>query len=411
MALGDKKPVVMEFDRGIPGGVATLGGDGKLSENQKPNYSIDKVTGLQDALNSKQNALKFDDAPTEFSANPVKSGGVYTALLTKQPTLTGTPGQLIGIGDDGAAKATVYPSNENLLRNWYFVGGGSQQGGGKFPINQRGETEYTGKGYMIDGWRQEAGDRPSFKAIVEEEGFRIDGTTSGRLWLSQVLENTLPNGIYTLSALIDDNTMITMTTSITDNSNDTINNSTVNGIIMNIRPNSVQFEIAGNSASRLFKAIKLELGPVQTLAHKEGDTWVLNGPPPNFQQELAKCQRYQVQLLDRVHTGQGYIGQFEATTSTNIYGLVPLPVALQNVNTASLPTIVTDLSPSNLYDVFGILSSGYKSEASITNVTVYSKTPTGVILKFTGSNFIPGNFYTVFVQNQKSHNFLIDANL
>lgn len=27
----------------------------------------------------------------------------------------------------------------NLLDNWYFVGGGSQQGGGQFPINQRGK--------------------------------------------------------------------------------------------------------------------------------------------------------------------------------------------------------------------------------------------------------------------------------
>ena len=28
--------------------------------------------------------------------------------------------------------------NRNLLDNWYFVGGGSQQGGGSFPVNQRG---------------------------------------------------------------------------------------------------------------------------------------------------------------------------------------------------------------------------------------------------------------------------------
>lgn len=39
-------------------------------------------------------------------------------------------------------------------------------------------------------------------------------------------------------------------------------------------------------------AAKLELGSVQTLAHKEGDTWVLNDPPPDLALELAKCQRY-----------------------------------------------------------------------------------------------------------------------
>lgn len=40
-------------------------------------------------------------------------------------------------------------------------------------------------------------------------------------------------------------------------------------------------------------AAKLELGPVQTLAHQDTDgNWVLNDPPPNKALELAKCQRY-----------------------------------------------------------------------------------------------------------------------
>ncbi len=38
---------------------------------------------------------------------------------------------------------------------------------------------------------------------------------------------------------------------------------------------------------------KLELGPVQTLAHKdENGNWILNDPPPNKALELTKCQRY-----------------------------------------------------------------------------------------------------------------------
>ena len=39
-------------------------------------------------------------------------------------------------------------------------------------------------------------------------------------------------------------------------------------------------------------AAKLELGPFQTLAHKEGSKWVPNDPQPNYATELAKCQRY-----------------------------------------------------------------------------------------------------------------------
>ena len=40
-------------------------------------------------------------------------------------------------------------------------------------------------------------------------------------------------------------------------------------------------------------AAKLELGPVQTLAHQDASgNWVLNDPPPDKALELLKCQRY-----------------------------------------------------------------------------------------------------------------------
>ena len=45
----------------------------------------------------------------------------------------------------------------------------------------------------------------------------------------------------------------------------------------------------------VIKAVKLELGAQQTLAHQDAEgSWVLNDPPPNKALELAKCQRYQV---------------------------------------------------------------------------------------------------------------------
>ena len=47
-----------------------------------------KSGGIYTALAGKQDTLTFDDSPTASSANPVKSGGVYTALQGKQATLT-----------------------------------------------------------------------------------------------------------------------------------------------------------------------------------------------------------------------------------------------------------------------------------------------------------------------------------
>lgn len=44
-------------------------------------------------------------------------------------------------------------------------------------------------------------------------------------------------------------------------------------------------------ASHTVLAAKLELGDTQTLAHKEGDTWVLN-EIPDFGEQLARCEYY-----------------------------------------------------------------------------------------------------------------------
>ena len=49
---------------------------------------------------------------------------------------------------------------------------------------------------------------------------------------------------------------------------------------------------APSGTSAMVDAVKLEFGPVSTLAHKEGDTWVLNDPPPDPALELLKCKKY-----------------------------------------------------------------------------------------------------------------------
>ena len=52
------------------------------------NALSDTVGGLQTAVSGKQDALTFDQTPTQNSSNPVTSGGVYTALSGKQAKLT-----------------------------------------------------------------------------------------------------------------------------------------------------------------------------------------------------------------------------------------------------------------------------------------------------------------------------------
>lgn len=79
-----------------------------------------------------------------------------------------------------------------------------------------------------------------------------------------------------------------------------------------------------------FEAAKLEFGSESTLAHKEGDTWVLNDPPPNPALELAKCQRYFARIAPgtiegtcSMPLGSTNIG---ATEHINFLTVVPVPM-------------------------------------------------------------------------------------
>lgn len=243
MAKGDKLPVVMGREKAVPGGVATLGADGILAESQRPTLTAgDNIT------------LKQEGSALEIGA--------------------------------------VVPG-KNLLHNAYLANKDAI-------INQKGKTEYTTAGYAIDRWYIEPGAKlevledgvvftpnPSthnifvqrvekFKALIGKEltlSILIGETTNnpGVLWF---FGGTADNFVFTPLNGNDKLYTVTMTP-----------NSNIDSLCCGVQGKS-------NSGSVKIKAMKLELGPVQTLAHKEGDTWVLNDPPPDYALELAKCQRY-----------------------------------------------------------------------------------------------------------------------
>lgn len=228
-------------------------------------------------------------------------------------------------------------SNPNLLDNWYFVGGGSQQGGGQFPINQRGQTEYTAAGYTIDRWR------------ITIDGIRLSlNSEDGSMKLNNA-GSSLNSGIVqqvswekqdkpvnvTFSVLYKGSIVATLWGTgliLVEKENDTLDMATFSYEI----PASADLKnslycpyiSAGIGKSVQIVAAKLELGDQQTLAHLEGDTWVLNDPPPNYPQELAKCQRYQFCPF-RADGVQGYLGPFQSNGEGRMYGVVPTPVTMR----------------------------------------------------------------------------------
>ncbi len=75
--LGASWDAYMAAIKGETGATGAPGADGLTQEQVDARIAAANL----------QAALTFDDAPTSASANPVKSGGVYTALAGKQATL------------------------------------------------------------------------------------------------------------------------------------------------------------------------------------------------------------------------------------------------------------------------------------------------------------------------------------
>ena len=147
-------------------------------------------------------------------------------------------------------------------------------------------------------------------------------------------------------------------------------------------------------------AAKLELGPVQTLAHKEGDTWVLNDPPPNKALELLKCQRYSFVIND-ITSRRPFIGSGLATASKELWLEVPCPTPLRAMPSISTQgtiycrTSAADLNISNAEYHVTQMRDGL--------LTVRVISPTDM--------FTPGSFYQVFLYGDGNARVIIDSNL
>lgn len=329
----------------------------------------------------------------------------------------------------------IQHSNPNLLDNWYFIGGGSQQGGGQFPINQRGETEYTGldKQYFIDRWKTHSSSGVGDTYTLTQDGLKVQCASShavgNNAWLfKQIFENPeeLSGKTVTFSLLYDlPDGVINLRGTINvvgdggEKSFYTPENAAVaeGGLLQvtatlpqNLTRLWIVFMV--NSAANtqfIIKAAKLELGPVQTLARQGADgNWVLNDPPPNFALELTKCQRYQYVIKSSVKAGQipswpGCISSAGKWSLTCVVLPVPLAripaVVYQNVTT----TIRTISGYSNIatYDEPGTPAS-IRVESFVGNqdlVLVFAFT-SGI-----GTNNTPNTL------SLRSGQIILDANL
>lgn len=211
--------------------------------------------------------------------------------------------------------------NPNLLTNAYFIGGGSQLGEGSFPINQRGQTSYTVAGYGIDRWSCE---RATHTLTLNSDYIRWERITTGYNPLFYQPVNVRPGEVYTFSILYRSTfreLRETFTAALLPEASDWTlysKTATVSGASANIGVRDLSYNQGLDDTGRYIeiKAIKLELGSEQTLAHQENGAWVLN-EIPDYGRELYECQRYLKQVIN---WSDIYAARSD---TTNLYFFIP----------------------------------------------------------------------------------------
>lgn len=219
-------------------------------------------------------------------------------------------------------------SNPNLIENWYLAD----------PVNQRGQPTYSnttwGALYCIDRWYLSVAEwnvaehklttNANFGRFVQ----RLNGKALvGKTVTFSALVSSVEGGDLQLFVGPGDIGGVTMPAGSSG-----LISLTVTMHDPGERTNDVFIALNTAGASAVIDAVKLELGPHQTLAYESGGGgYKLIDPAPNFTDELMRCLRYQLKLST-------YTRYRMADYNPNeIRFLIPTPVPLRVLPTISNP--------------------------------------------------------------------------
>ncbi len=362
-AVGPEGPQGKQGIQGVPGN------DGKSAYDTALDGGYQGTEAQFNAALSKADTFATQDQLTESVSSlaaqvvPV-TRKINNLDLSADRTLTGENIAVSTTDSTPISGAVKYRSNPNLLDNWYF---------GR-PVNQRGQTEYTGTGYTVDRWIQ--GFDGTLTSTLTDDGIKIaagnDGTYKN---FEQKLPDVLTDTTYTMSFLVDDFTSINQiytgfSTSQFDVRDNLISWTFKTGSsISGAKTIGIQTRV-GKTVT--IKAAKLELGDTQTLAHKENGVWVLN-EIPDYGEQLRRCQRY-CRVDD--FTGSYTVAAFGIAASTTYWrGLLPSYSVMR-----AKPTIaIVGDDPS-----VQLIGNGQSIVISNLGATVIDANPTGTAIGFSG---------------------------
>lgn len=302
--------------------------------------------------------------------------------------------ELIGDGGESGKKLHAYYCNPNLLANWYFPK----------PVNQRGETTYTGLGYGIDRWKAESS---TPNVVTIEDGYI--GLSQNAL-ISQLLDEPYglcgkqvtvsaltTTGLYSATAAVpskEDLSAVTADKTIGVSYFVADGNNTGYVCIQHSKNHATRVILRAYTGYTVnVIAVKLELGNVQTLAHQDTDgNWVLN-EISNYNTELLKCQRYfQVIASPYESTGNGVAIGY-ANNTVDLWVDFNLPIPMRTSPVVSIPDITlfklgkTSGSQKDITKATGGWATRNNDSCNMRSII------------FTSSGLMAGENYVLFMKN------------
>lgn len=258
----------------------------KAAADQAKDYAAAAKNSADSAATSVEGAVKYNTPQTLTDAQKAQARANIGAPA---PYTAGD-----GISISGSVIATkVQPCNRNLLDNWYFGA----------PVNQRDVSGTTSSaGYFLDRWKLVSG-----SVTISADGITLNGT------MQQVLE-TAPVGTVTASAMTQ---------------------AGVGEVVPTYDSASKTVTVTADGKNLV--AVKLEIGPQQTLAHQEDGVWVLN-EIPDYGEELTKCMRYLQVLAAPYDTPGNGVAIGYANNTVDLWVPIPLAVPMRISPTPAIPT-------------------------------------------------------------------------
>lgn len=263
-------------------------------------------------------------------------------------------------------------TNPNLLDNPFFT------------VNQRSASgTVTQPNYGVDRWRVNGTTGATISFATGQVTLPASGTE-----LLQILpiEAVEMGSTVTLSVKLADGTIVSGTATIASSysANTYVINTTVDGVRLRFtyRTNGVWHInfAATDSTDHIITAAKLEKGSVSTLA---------NDAPPNYAEELAKCQYY--------------FKRFSPTAYTALWSGVA-------VNTTTAAVFVdgemrTGATPTVSISGTGYIVEGTSLKAITSGSAYYTKQGTRLLL-VTSSSLTTNNAINIYTST--SQNFVVD---